>query len=48
MDRVLKTVPNVVKSYKVPLEDFNHLDFLYAKHVGDLLFNVLLDDLSKY
>ena len=48
MDRVLKTVPNVVRNYKVPLDDFNHLDFLYAEHVVDLLYKVVIDDLSKY
>ncbi|KAJ3656556.1 hypothetical protein Zmor_015626 [Zophobas morio] len=48
MDRVLETVPNVVRNYKVPLDDFNHLDFLYAEHVVDLLYKVVVDDLSKY
>ncbi|XP_063913833.1 lipase 1-like [Zophobas morio] len=48
MDRLEKTLPNVVKSYKVPLEKFNHGDFLFAKDVVGLLYNSVIDEISKY
>ncbi|KAJ3656552.1 hypothetical protein Zmor_015623 [Zophobas morio] len=48
IDRLIQSLPNVVKSYKVPLEKFSHSDFLYAKNVANLLYNIVIDDISKY
>ncbi|CAL8120119.1 unnamed protein product [Orchesella dallaii] len=42
-----KALPNVVVTYKVKLEAFNHLDFLYAVDINKLLYNDLLKLLKE-
>jgi len=45
--RTISELPNLVKAYEVPYEDFNHLDFLYAKNVGTVLYPELLKLMSN-
>ena len=40
--KITSEVPNLVISYEVPYEKFNHMDFLYAIDVGTLLYEEVL------
>ena len=40
--KITSKVPNLVISYEVPYEKFNHMDFLYAIDVGTLLYEEVL------
>ena len=41
-------VPNVPVNYMVPDDSFAHIDFAMADDVVELVYNELLDVLSKY
>lgn len=50
---VMKLAGSVPKStlkgnYKVPFENFNHLDFIWATHVKELLYDKVLRDIKSY
>ncbi|XP_008192577.2 lipase 3 [Tribolium castaneum] len=48
IERVVKTLPNVVKSYHVPLESFNHNDFMHGRNAPELLYRAIIEEISKY
>ncbi|RZB77476.1 Abhydro lipase domain containing protein, partial [Asbolus verrucosus] len=45
---IISKLPNVVNDYLVPLDLFNHIDFIFAKDVVDLLYNELMAVMQKY
>jgi hypothetical protein len=48
MDRIVATLPNVVKRYLVPLETFNHNDFVHGKNAANLLYEAVIEEIMKY
>ncbi|XP_063929708.1 lipase 1-like isoform X1 [Zophobas morio] len=48
VEKLIKVLPNVVKTYKVPSDKFNHYDFLAAKNVVRLLYSAVIDEILKY
>ncbi|KAJ8706423.1 hypothetical protein PYW08_011049 [Mythimna loreyi] len=46
--RLFNRLPNVVGFYKVPLKQFNHVDFFLAKDVKELLYFKLLSELERF
>ncbi|KAJ8707871.1 hypothetical protein PYW07_011548 [Mythimna separata] len=46
--RLVNRLPNVVGFYKVPLKQFNHVDFILAKDVKELLYNKVLSELELF
>ncbi|XP_060531809.1 lipase 3-like [Cylas formicarius] len=44
---VVSQLPNVVKTYLIPLPKFNHLDGLYGKNIS-ILTNEVVKDISNY
>ncbi|XP_017770538.1 PREDICTED: uncharacterized protein LOC108558213, partial [Nicrophorus vespilloides] len=47
VERLKDELPNVVTVNKIAYEKFNHLDFLWANDVNELLYNDLLADMLK-
>ena len=45
---VVKSVSNVVNDYEIPYELFDHLDFIFAKDVVDLLYVELIKTMQAY
>lgn len=45
---LIDVLPNVVRDYLVPWELFNHVDFIWAKDVKELVNNDVVDVLNKY
>lgn len=41
-------LPNIIRDYLVPFDQFNHLDFIWAKDVKSLVNNDVVDVLNKY
>lgn len=41
-------LPHAVYKYLVPLEKFNHLDFLWAIDIRELLYDRVLEIMSRY
>jgi lysosomal acid lipase/cholesteryl ester hydrolase len=48
IDRIVETLPNVVKRYLVPLETFNHNDFVHGKNAANLLYEAVIEEIMKY
>ncbi|XP_041977429.1 lipase 3-like [Aricia agestis] len=48
VERLSRELPNVIEMYKVPFDNFNHLDFILAKDFKTLIFNRLLYILNEY
>ncbi|CAH1105288.1 unnamed protein product [Psylliodes chrysocephalus] len=46
--RLYSQLPNGKELYNVPLQTFNHLDFLVGNDVVELVYNKILDILSHY
>lgn len=46
VERLLRVLPNVVSVYKVPYENFNHLDFVWAVDVKHLLYDNIIRTLN--
>ncbi|KAK2585097.1 hypothetical protein KPH14_008609 [Odynerus spinipes] len=44
--RLAKELRNVVDMYRIPYPKFNHLDFLWAKHAPELIYNRMLQTLK--
>ncbi|XP_046394878.1 lipase 3-like [Ischnura elegans] len=47
VDQLYHQLPNALGKHRVPLPQFNHLDFLWAKDVKTLLYDSLLDLIHK-
>lgn len=47
VDALHKRLKNVVDFYKVPHENFNHVDYLFAKDVKELVFSKLLSIIKQ-
>ena len=47
MLRLTSELPNLVKSYKVPFEGWNHLDFMYGVDANELVYSELLRQMEK-
>ncbi|KDR18742.1 hypothetical protein L798_07396, partial [Zootermopsis nevadensis] len=43
-----KQLPNPIGYFRVPLREFNHLDFLWGKDVRTLVYDYILELMSKY
>jgi hypothetical protein len=48
MELLAEKVPNLVRKYHVPLETFNHLDYLWAIDVDKLVYNNVIELLENY
>ncbi|XP_022908916.2 lipase 3-like [Onthophagus taurus] len=46
--KLASNLPNLAGTYEVPLKEFNHVDFLFAKDVVELVYKPLLKQLSKF
>lgn len=47
VDRLARELPHVIDKYLVPMEKFNHLDFLWAIDVKTLVYNRLVRNLRR-
>jgi len=47
VDRLARELPNVIDKYLVPMERFNHLDFLWAIDVKPLVYNRLVRNIRR-
>ena len=45
--RLTADLPNLVESYKVPFEGWNHLDFMYGIDAPELVYKELLKQLKN-
>lgn len=44
---LIERLPNVVKSYLVPHENFNHVDFLWGMDASNLLYREILNTMKS-
>lgn len=42
-----KQLPNVRSSYRIPINDFGHVDFTYSRYVKRVLYNNLITKMNK-
>lgn len=47
VDRLARELPNMIDKYLVPMEKFNHLDFLWAIDVKSLVYNRLVRNIRR-
>lgn len=47
VDRLARELPQVIDKYLVPMEKFNHLDFLWAIDVKTLVYNRLIRNMRR-
>lgn len=40
-------LPWVAYNYRIPLKDFNHLDFMWAENAAELVYKPVLEYLRK-
>ncbi|XP_055389231.1 lipase 3-like [Condylostylus longicornis] len=46
--RLAVRLPNLKSAYRVPYARFNHLDFMFAENVTELVYNAVLKNLKRY
>jgi lysosomal acid lipase/cholesteryl ester hydrolase len=46
--QLFKRLPNPVGAFRVPLRQFNHLDFLWGKDAKTLVYDKILELMSKW
>ncbi|XP_076268394.1 gastric triacylglycerol lipase-like isoform X5 [Rhynchophorus ferrugineus] len=47
-EEFVKVVPNLVLNYQVPIRGFNHLDFLLAHNIKELVYDKICELFSNY
>lgn len=48
VESLYKELGNPVAKIRVPLDEFNHLDFLWGKDANTLLYEKILSFMSRY
>lgn len=46
VDKLTKTLPNVVTKLKVPIEGWQHNDFVYGIDAPKLVYEIIIDNLK--
>lgn len=46
--RLIDELPNVVNSYEVPHDRFNHIDFLWGKDAPKLVYDEIIKTMKSY
>merc|ERR1719341_1291085 len=46
--KLIDELPNLVLNHDVEWPEFNHLDFIWARHAKELVYDYVLDFLAKY
>lgn len=48
VDKLSKSIKSVVGKFRVSLNNFNHLDFVFAKNATELIYNRLLNIMDEF
>lgn len=48
VERLSKNLTNLIDLYKVPLDTFNHVDFIWGKDAPTLVYKPLIKVIKKY
>merc|ERR1712179_265085 len=48
VSKLFDELPNLVVNHEIELKEFNHLDFVWAIHARELVYNYVLEYLSQY
>jgi len=46
--QLYKQLPNPIGSFRVPLTQFNHLDFMWGKDARTLVYDYVIELMTKY
>jgi lysosomal acid lipase/cholesteryl ester hydrolase len=48
VEKVSRALPNVIGSFRVPLETFNHLDFMWGKDARSLVYRDAVSIMERF
>ncbi|XP_045479517.1 lipase 3-like [Harmonia axyridis] len=48
VEHLAKILPNCIRLSLVPLEDFDHVNFIWSNHIKTLVYDEVFEDLKKY
>ena len=48
VDRLTSRLPNLVRNYLVPFEEWNHLDFLWGNDAKNILYPEILRNMEDF
>ncbi|GAB0100094.1 Lipase [Sergentomyia squamirostris] len=48
VEKLASVLPNVYQRHLIPMDDFNHFDYVIATDVKDLLYNMVIDLINKF
>lgn len=48
MERFADEVPGTAGMFKIPLKEFNHMDYIWAVNSYDLLYKVVIKTFQNY